>query len=188
MLNADGSLDTTVGQLEGLITGGVQAIANQNCTLASGTSGTSPNDCASGALHDAQLVVQNCPNGVNDNSSALSERPQRRPRTTPPASSPRSARSRRRRPRRPRRSATPTRALGAAEAAQAQAAVELADEENAYLNYQSFQQTEKAGFDVLNLAVSLSVSEIDPVNAVGALLNVVGDAVGFGFSGPIRTR
>ena len=110
--------------------------------------------------------------------------PATRRRTTRPASSHRSARSRRRRPRKPRRSATRTPHSGGRTPHEAQAAVELADEENAYLNYQSFQQTEKAGFDVLNLAVSLSVSEIDPVNAVGALLNVVGDAVGFGFSGP----
>jgi hypothetical protein len=37
---------------------------------------------------------------------------------------------------------------------------------------------------VLNLAVTLSVAEIDPVAAVGGLLNVIGDAIGFGFSGP----
>ena len=37
---------------------------------------------------------------------------------------------------------------------------------------------------MLSLGVSLSVSEIDPVAAVGALLNVVGDATGFAFSGP----
>ena len=74
--------------------------------------------------------------------------------------------------------------LGAAEAAEVQAAAQESDEENAYLNYQSFQQYEKAGFDVAILATSLGVSEIDPVWAVSALLNVVGDGVGFGFSGP----
>ncbi len=182
-LNADGSLDSTVGQLESLITVGVQAITNQNCTLASGTSGTSPNDCASGALHDALLVVQSCPNGVTDNSSACQNARNEAKNDAPGELASISS----------QQAATAAEAealgdadagLGVAEAASAQAAVELADEENAYLNYQSFQQTEKAGFDVLNLAVSLSVSEIDPVNAVGALLNVVGDAVGFGFSGP----
>ena len=183
MLNADGSLDTTVGQLESLIMGGVQVITNQNCTLASGTSGTSPTNCASGALHDAQVVTQSCPNGVNDNSpgcqNARNEAKNDAPGELASISSQQAATAAE-----AQVLSDADAALGVSEAAQAQAAVELADEENAYLNYQSFQQTEKAGFDVLNLAVSLSVSEIDPVNAVGALLNVVGDAVGFGFSGP----
>ena len=182
-LNADGSLDTTVAQLEGLINGGVQQIAGANCTLAPGTSGTSPANCTAGALHDAQLVVQNCPNGPNDPSSACQNARSQAQGDAPGELGTISS----------QQAATAAEAqiltdadaaLGAAEAAQAQAAAELADEENAYLNYQSFQQTEKAGFDVVSLAVSLSVSEIDPVNAVGALLNVVGDAVGFGFSGP----
>ena len=34
------------------------------------------------------------------------------------------------------------------------------------------------------LAVTLSVSEIDPVAAFTGLFNVVGDALGFSFSGP----
>ena len=183
MRGADGSLDTTVGQLETLIAGGVQVIANQNCTLASGTSGTTPSDCASGALHDAQLVAQNCPNGTADMSTACLNARSQAKNDAPGELGSISA----------QQATTAAEAqalgdadatLGTAEVAQSEAAVELADEENAYLNYQSFQQTEKAGFDVLNLAVSLSVSEIDPVAAVGALLNVVGDATGFAFSGP----
>jgi hypothetical protein len=183
MLNADGSLDTSVGGLETLINGGVQQITDQNCTLASGSSGTSPSDCASGALHDAQLVAQNCPNGPNDTSTACQNARTQAENDAPGELGSISA----------QQAATAAEAqalsdadgsLGASEAAESQAAAQLADEENAYLNYQSFQQAEKAGFDVLNLAVSLSVSEIDPVAAVGALLNVVGDAVGFSFSGP----
>jgi hypothetical protein len=183
MLSADGSLDTTVGQLESLITGGVQVITHQNCTLATGTSGTAPNDCASGALHDAELVAQNCPNGPADTSTACQNARNQAKNDAPGELGSISA----------QQAATAAEAqvlsdadatLGTAEVAQSEAAVELADEENAYLNYQSFQQTEKASFDVLNLAVSLSVSEIDPVAAVGALLNVVGDATGFAFSGP----
>ena len=183
MLNSDGSLDTTVSQLETLIDGGVQDIAGANCTLASGTNGTSPSDCASGALHDAQNVSQNCPNGPNDTSAncqaarSLAESDQpgelntinaQQAATTAEATALGDADT----------------ALGVANASEAQAAVQLADQENAYLNYQSFQQAEKAGFDAVTLAVSLSASEIDPVAAVGALLNVVGDGVGFGFSGP----
>lgn len=183
MLNPDGSLDTTVGALETLIDNGVQQITNQNCTLASGTSGTSPADCASGALHDASVVAQNCPNGPNDTSSncivarglAQADQPGEIGTITADQAA----------------TAAEADALGDADtalsvsnAAEAEAATQIAEQENAYLNYQSFQQAEKAGFDVVNLAVSLGVSEVDPVAAVGALLNVVGDAVGLGFSGP----
>jgi hypothetical protein len=98
LLNPDGSLDTTVGALETLIDNGVQQITNQNCTVAPGTSGTSPANCASGALHDASVVAQNCPNGPNDTSRATSLA---RSGPSPPS---------RRRPRpRPMRSVTPTR-------------------------------------------------------------------------------
>ncbi|MBV8953801.1 MAG: hypothetical protein JO179_06675, partial [Solirubrobacterales bacterium] len=183
MLNGDGSLDTTVGQLEGLVTAGVQTIAEQNCTAASGASGASPSNCSSGALHDAQVVARNCSNGVGDTSTACqTARGQAKGDATGELDTIAA-----------QQAATAGEAqllsdadaaLGAAQAAEAQAAVGLANEENAYLDYQNFQQVEKGSFDVLSLAVSLSVSEIDPVNAVGALLNVVGDAVGFGFSGP----
>ncbi len=183
MLNPDGSLDTTVGALESLIDGGIQQIAGANCTIASGTSGSSPNDCASGALHDAQLVAQNCPNGPTDTSSncqtARNQAESDQPGELATINDEQAA------------TAAEANALGAADqtlalanAAEAQASAQLADQENAYLNYQSLQQAEKAGFDVLSLGVSLSVSEIDPVAAVGALLNVVGDATGFAFSGP----
>ncbi|HJS93202.1 MAG TPA: hypothetical protein VJ741_02990 [Solirubrobacteraceae bacterium] len=183
MLNGDGSLDTTVGQLESLINGGVLQIAGANCTLPSGASNTSPSNCSAGALHDAQLVAQNCPNGPGDTSSACQNARSQAQGDAPGELSTISS----------QQAATAAEAqiltdadaaLGASEAAEAQAAAELADEENAYLDYQNFQQVEKGSFDVLTLAVSLSVSEIDPFNAVGALLNVVGDAVGFSFSGP----
>jgi hypothetical protein len=183
MLNSNGSLDTTVGQLETLINGGVQQIVDQNCTLSSGTSGTSPNDCASGALHDDQVVAQNCPNGVNDTSANCQSARNQAEADEPGELDMINA----------QQAATAAEAnaldeadatLGAAEAAEVQAAAQESDEENAYLNYQSFQQYEKAGFDVAILATSLGVSEIDPVWAVSALLNVVGDGVGFGFSGP----
>ncbi|MBV9414453.1 MAG: hypothetical protein JO363_05695, partial [Solirubrobacterales bacterium] len=183
MLAADGSLATTVGQLESLVTGGVQTIADANCTPASGASGTPPNNCSAGALHDAQLVAQACPGGPSDTSTACQTARNQAKNDAPDELSTISS----------EQAATAAaatalsdadQALAQANAAEAQAAAQLADEENAYLDYQSFQQVEKASFDVLSLAVSLSVSEIDPVNAVGALLNVVGDAVGFGFSGP----
>ncbi|HTU86405.1 MAG TPA: hypothetical protein VMF57_12575 [Solirubrobacteraceae bacterium] len=182
MLGSDGSLDTTVGQLETLIDGGIQQISGANCTLASGSSGTSPNDCASGALHDAQVVAQNCTGPSDTSSNCQAARGQAQTDQPDELSTINSQQA---------ATAAEATALGdadatldSANAAEAQAAVQLADQENAYLNYQSFQQAEKAGFDVVTLAVSLGASEIDPVAAVGALLNVVGDGVGFGFSGP----
>ncbi|HUA71730.1 MAG TPA: hypothetical protein VMA96_11620 [Solirubrobacteraceae bacterium] len=182
MLNSDGSLDTTVGQLETLIDAGVQQIVAQNCTVASGTSGTSPTDCASGALHDNQLVSQNCTSPSDMSSNCQAARNQAEGDEPGELATINS-----------QQAATAAEAgalgdadatLGSANAAEAQAAAQLADQENAYLNYQSYQQTEKTVFDVATLAVSLGAAEIDPVAAVGGLLNVVGDAVGFGFGGP----
>jgi phage shock protein A len=182
MLNSDGSLDTTVGELETLVDGGVQQIVDQNCTLASGTSGTSPGDCASGALHDNLVVAQNCTGPSDASSGCQAARNQAQGDEPGEVSTINS-----------QQAATAAEAgalgdadatLGSADAAEAQAAAQLADQENAYLNYQSYQQTEKTVFDVATLAVSLGAAEIDPVAAVGGLLNVVGDAVGFGFGGP----
>ena len=65
MISSDGSLSTTVGQLEALIRGSIAQIDNQNCTLAPGASGAAPSNCASGALHDAQFVAAQCPNGTD---------------------------------------------------------------------------------------------------------------------------
>ena len=183
MLGADGSLDTTVGTLQSLITAGVQTITNQNCTVASGTSGTTPSDCSAGALHDAQLVAQNCPNGVGDTSTGCQNaRNQAKTDATGELDTIGAEQT-----------ATTALAqllndqdatLGAAQAAEAQAAAQLAQEENAYLDYQNFQQVEKTSFDVASLAVGLATAEVDPCNAVNALLSVIGDATGLGFSGP----
>ncbi len=183
MLNADGSLDTSVGALQSLINGGVAQIDNQNCTLASGASGPAPSNCTAGALHDAQLVVQACPKGAGDTSAGCqSARKQAGTDATNELDTIAAARAADAAAAAALDQADKT--LGRAEMAEAQAAAEIADDENQYLNYQSAQQFEKAGFDAAQLAVTLSVSEIDPVDAASGLLNLIGDALGFSFSGP----
>ena len=183
MLSTDGSLDTTVGELQSLVDGGIQHIADQNCTLTSGSSGTSPSDCSSGALHDAQLVAQSCPNGTGDTSTACQnareEAKNDAPNELETISSQQAATT---------AEATALdgtdQALAQSEAAEAQAAAQLADEENAYLDYQNFQQVEKTTLDVASLAVGLATAEIDPADAIDGLINVVGDATGLSFTGP----
>ncbi len=183
MINSDGSLSTTVGQLEALIRGSITQIDNQNCTLAAGASGASPSNCASGALHDAQFVAAQCPNGTSTatgsctaarNQAQADATSQLRFITSAQAAAAAEGDA----------LSDADQALGQAETAEGQAAAQIADEENQYLDYQNAQQFEKAGFDVATLAVTLSVSEIDPVAAFTGLFNVVGDALGFGFSGP----
>lgn len=180
MLAADGSLQTTVGQLENLVAGGVKTIGDQECALPGGSTGGSPSDCTSGALHDAQMVAAACQAGASSDCTDAKNQAQINANAELAAVAAQQA-------------ATAAaadaldqadQALGQSELAESQAAAQIAEQEQEYLGYQSFQQDLKAGTDVLNLAVSLSVSEIDPVAAVGALLNVVGDAIGFGFSGP----
>lgn len=183
MLAADGSLTTTVGQLEALVSQGVQQINDQNCTLPDASTSNSASDCTSGALHDAQLVANQCPNGTSSTGagcqSARSEAQSDATNELSMISAEQAA------------TAAEADALGPAdqtleqaEIAEGQAAAQVADEENAYLDYQSFQQYEKAGFDVITLATTLSVSEIDPTWAVTGLLSVIGDGLGFSFSGP----
>ncbi|MGZ4295561.1 MAG: InlB B-repeat-containing protein [Solirubrobacteraceae bacterium] len=183
MVASDGTLTTTVGALENLVSGGIAKIENQNCTLAPGASGASPGDCASGALHDAQLVAQQCPNGTaSANGGCLDARNQAQTDAGNEIATIAAQQA---------ATAAEADALGYAdqalqrsEIASAQAAAQIADEENQYLAYQNFQGIEKAGFDVGTLAVNLAVAEIDPVNAATALFSVIGDAIGFGFSGP----
>jgi hypothetical protein len=180
MLAADGSLQTTVGQLENLVAGGVKTIGDQECALPDGSTGGSPSDCTSGALHDAQMVAAACQAGASADCTDAKNQAQTNANAELAAVAAQQA-------------ATAAaadalnqadQALGQSELAESQAAAQLAEQEQEYLGYQSFQQDLKAGTDVLNLAVTLSVSEVDPVAAVGGLLNVIGDAIGFGFSGP----
>jgi hypothetical protein len=180
MLGADGSLQTTVGQLEGLVEGGVTTIDDQDCALPLGSTGGAPSACTSGALHDAQMVANACQPGPssactaaknqaeNDATSELGTITAQQAATAAEANALDQANE----------------ALGQSELAESQAAAQVAEQEQEYLAYQSFQQVFKAGSDVAVLAVTLSVSEIDPVAAVTGLLNVIGDALGFGFSGP----
>lgn len=180
MLAADGSLQTTVGQLENLVAGGVKTIGDQECALPGGSSGGSPSDCTSGALHDAQMVATACQAGTSSGCTDARNQAQINAKAELAAVAAQQA-------------ATAAaadalnqadQALGQSELAESEAAAQIAEQEQEYIGYQNFQQDLKAGTDVLNLAVTLSVAEIDPVAAVGGVLNVLGDAVGFGFSGP----
>lgn len=182
MLAPDGTLSTTVGQLEALVNSGVKQINDQNCALSPGATGASPSDCATGALHDAQLVAHACPNANTNSLGCQDARNQAQTDAGGELSTIAAQQA---------ATSAAADALGfadqqlqQAEAAQAQAAAQIASEENQYLDYQNFQQAEKGVFDVANLAATLAVSEIDPVAAFSGLLNVVGDAIGFGFSGP----
>jgi Divergent InlB B-repeat domain len=180
MLASDGSLQTTVGQLETLVGGGLAKIDDQQCALAGGSTGGSPSDCTSGAVHDAQMVSAACQAGAStgctdaknqdqsDTNAELATIAAQQAATTAGADALYQA----------------DQSLGQSELAEAQAAAQLADQEQQYLAWQSFQGTFKAGTDLVSLAVTLSVSEVDPVAAVTGLLNVIGDALGFSFSGP----
>jgi hypothetical protein len=182
-LGSDGSLTTTVGSLETLVAGGIKDISDQNCTLAPGTTGGSPSDCASGALHDAALVAQQCPDGAGTSSSAC-QAARNQAQADGASEVARIA---------AQQAATTAEAdalgeadagLQQAEMAEAQAAAQLADDENQYLEYQAVGTLEKSGFDLATLAVTLSVSEIDPVYAATSVFAVVGDVIGFSTGGP----
>lgn len=178
----DGSLTTTVAQLESLIGGGVHQIDNQNCAVAPGASGTSPADCDSGALHDTQVVGQQCGNGNSGTQACQDARSQVQANTPAEVNTIASEQA-----------ATTAEAdalgfadqqLGQVQLAEAQAAAQVADEENQYLNYVSDSGLEKAGSDVAILAVTLSLSEVDPVAALTGVLNFVGDTVGYTSQNP----
>ena len=181
-LAADGSLTSTVGDLESLVAGAVTTIGQQNCTLAANSTGQSPSDCVSGALHDAQLVASQCPTGQTPDGACQAAKNQA---TADAADEIKVIAAQE------AGSVAAAQALGAAdqslqqaETAEAQAAAQVADDENQYLTYQTTGSLEKTGFDLATLGVSLSVSEIDPVWAVSGLFSVIGDVIGFGFSGP----
>ncbi|HET6868071.1 MAG TPA: hypothetical protein VFH80_19315 [Solirubrobacteraceae bacterium] len=177
LLGADGTLTTTVGQLEQLISGAVTTIGDQNCKP-----GGSPGSCSSGALANAQAVSQAC-QGSGSTSTACTDA---RNRTVSDGNTEVATIA-------AERAATAAEgvALGGADQSteqieldEGQAAAQLADDANQAVVYATTQQIEKTTFDAVNLAVSLSVSEVDPVAAVGALLNVIGDATGFAFPDP----
>jgi uncharacterized protein YoxC len=177
LLAADGTLSTTVGALQQLITGGITTMGDQDCAP-----GASPGTCSSGVLADAQTASQAC-QGSGSTSTACTDA---RNQTVTDGSAEVATIA-------AQRAATAAEgvALGAADQSteqleldEGQAAAQLADDENQAVVYATTQQIEKTTFDAVNLAVSLSVSEVDPVAAVGALLNVVGDATGFAFPDP----
>jgi hypothetical protein len=182
-LNADGSLDTTAGRLETLVTQGVTTIGNQSCQLAPGTTGASPGDCASGSLHDAQVIHQACAS-TNDPSAGCTSARQNLATDSANELAVINAED-----------AVVTAEAEAfnginanfsqAEAGEAQAASALADQVNSYNYYHGVQKLEKAGFDTLGLFATLATATINPTSLVSGLFNVVTDGLGLaGFNGP----
>lgn len=175
LLATDGSLSTTVGHLQSMIQGGITQVGDQNCT-------PDGSGCSSGALHDAQVATQAC-QGSGSSSAACTNA---RNTTVSDGSAAVAAIA-------AQRSATSAEALaiGGAdpatqelELAEGQAASDLADEENQAEVFAVSQQTEKTIFDSINLASTLFLAEVDPVAAVGAILNLTGDVTGFTFPDP----
>jgi hypothetical protein len=176
-LQPNGSLQSTVGDLETVVGNGVATIGQQTCVPSAG--GTGPVSCSSGALFDVQQVTQACPNGTGDASAACqSERETAKGNVTAQLATIAS------------QQAATTAAggliaqadanLARAEQASAQAAAQLANDEANYASYQNIQTGEHAAGDVIGLIVSLSVAEVDPVAAVNGVISVIGDVVGFG--------
>jgi hypothetical protein len=183
LVGADGSLSTTAGTLEGLIKNSITQIGNQTCRPADGTTGTSPSDCASGALHDAEQVTQQCTSGdsqactdaknqtQDDAGPEITKIGQQRTAATAAAVA--------------LGSADP--GLEAAEIAEAQAASDVAYDESQYLDYATIRAIEQTTIDVAKLGIGLASAEINPLGAISALLSVVGDTTGYAFANPDAT-
>ncbi len=195
-LNADGSLDSTTGDLETAVDAGVslidaQACANDNqVALAAVTTAgharpageTGAITCTSGALHDAEVVEQACPNGPSTNTSACTEaidnaKPDvtveeqtiadEEAATTFDAGLLGEADS----------------ALQKSEFAAEEASSELVIEETDFLNTGALGILDTFGEDAGADVGSLSLAELNPVFAVAGLLSIVQQVLG-GFNGP----
>ncbi len=183
LVGADGTLNTNAGTLEGLIKNSITQIGNQTCQPADGTTGTSPSDCASGALHDAQQVTQQCAGGAtqacadaksqtqNDAGPEITTIGQQRTVATAAAVA----------------LGTADPGLEAAEIAEAQAASQVAYDESQYVDYATVRMIEQTTIDVAKYGLSLMAAEVDPLDAVSGLLDVIGDATGYGFADPTTT-
>jgi hypothetical protein len=156
-------------------------VADQTCTPGGPPSapGSGQPNCAAGALHDAELIAAQCPNGISGcafNTAPYAGDPQNEAATIANETAAETAEA--------GLLGYANAQLQTAEQAAAQTSAQISDEENQYLNAQSLNQGLKTGEDVVSLVATLSVSEIDPVAAIGALFGVVNDAVGYGVNAP----
>src|SRR4051794_18931669 len=76
------------------------------------------------------------------------------------------------------------RGFAASAMAEAQAAAQVAASVNAYYAAQDYGQYAHLGADVAGLAIGLAAVEIDPAAAISGVLNVVGDVAGVAITGP----
>ncbi len=155
-------------------------VSDQTCTPSGGASapGSGQPNCIAGALHDAEEVAAQCPNGISNCSleTTLAGEPQIEATTVANETAAETAEA--------GLLGYANAQLQTAEQASAQTSAQISDEENDYLNAQALNMGLKTGEDVVSLITTLSVSEIDPVAAIGALFNVVNDAVGYGVNAP----
>lgn len=183
LVGSDGALSTTAGTLEGLIKNSITQIGNQTCQPADGTSGTSPSDCTSGALHDAEQVTQQCADAATQ--ACTDAKNQTQSDAGPEIATIGQQRS---------AASAAAVALGtadpgleAAEIAESQAASDVAYDESQYLDYATIRAIEMTTIDVAKLGIGLASAEINPLGAISALLSVIGDTTGYGFANPDAT-
>ncbi len=156
-------------------------VSDQTCTPngAPSAPGSGQPNCVAGALHDAELIAAQCPNGISNcsfNTSPYANDPQSEATTIADETAAETAEA--------GLLGYANAQLQTAEQASAETSAQISDEENDYLNAQALNMGLKTGEDVVSLITTLSVSEIDPVAAIGALFNVVNDAVGYGVNAP----
>ena len=175
-----GSFSSDVNTVLAVIKNEATVVSDQTCTPSGGPSapGSGAPNCVSGALHDAELVAAQCPNGISNCAlvATLAADPQDEATTIANETAAQTAEA--------GLLGYANAQLQTAEQAAAETSAQISDEENQYLNAQALNMGLKTGEDVVGLVATLSVSEIDPVAAIGALFNVVNDAVGYGVNAP----
>ena len=175
-----GSFSSDVNTILSTIQGEETVVSDQTCTPSGGASvpGSGQPSCTSGALHDAEQIAAQCPNGISGCSLAATyaNDPQNEATTIANETTAETAEA--------GLLGYANAQLQTAEQAAAETSAQISDEENDYLNAQALNMGLKTGEDVVSLVTTLSVSEIDPVAAIGALFNVVNDAVGYGVNAP----
>lgn len=176
-----GSFSSDVNTVLATIKSEQAVVSDQTCTPSGGPSapGTGQPGCSYGALHDAELIAAQCPHGISGcsfNTAPYASDPQTEATTVADETAAETAQA--------GLLGYANAQLQTAEQAAAQTSAQITDEENQYLNAQAINADLKTGEDVVSLVATLSVSEIDPVAAIGALFGVVNDAVGFGLNAP----
>ncbi len=175
-----GSFSSDVNTVLATIKNESTEVSDQTCTPSGGASapGSGLPNCVSGALHDAELVAAQCPNGISNCAlvATLAQDPQDEATTIANETAAETAQA--------GLLGYANAQLQTAEQAAAETSAQISDEENQYLNAQALNMGLKTGEDVVSLVATLSVSEIDPVAAIGALFGVVNDAVGYGVNAP----